>query len=62
MKMAYMCITVLAYFLTDILNLQVLWGNEKYLLSILYEKAKNDVSLKQMYTVKNVSSKDKQIN
>ena len=45
--MTYIRITVLAYFLTDTLNWQVLWGKEKYLLSILYEKLKN-VSLKQM--------------
>ena len=32
MKMTYMHITILAYFLTDTLNLQVLLGKEKYLL------------------------------
>ena len=28
--------TILAYFLTDTLNKQVLWGKEKYLLNSLY--------------------------
>ena len=48
MKMTYMRITGLAYLLTDTLNRQVLRGNEKYLLNILYEKLKNGVSIKQM--------------
>ena len=37
-----------AYFLTDTLNWQVLWGKEKYLLNSLHGKLKNKVSLKQM--------------
>ena len=44
--MTYINITILAYFLTDILNWQVLWGKEKHLLNSLYEKLKNKVSLK----------------
>ena len=46
MKMTYICITVIAYFLTATLNQQVLWGKEKYLLNSLSEKLKNMVSLK----------------
>ena len=46
MKMTYKCITLLANFLTDTLNWQVLWGKEKYLLDSLYEKLKNKASLK----------------
>ena len=46
--MRYMRITFLAYFLTDTLNCQVLWGKEKYLLNSLHEKLKNKASLKQM--------------
>ena len=57
MKMAYIRITILAYFLTDTLNWQVLWGMNKYLLHSLYEKWKNQVNSKE-----SVSSKDKQIN
>ena len=53
--MTYIRTITLAYFLTDALNLQVLWGKDKYLLSSLYEKIKNKVSLKQMWTVKNLS-------
>ena len=53
--MTYICITILAYFLTDTLNGQVLWGKEKYLLDSLYEKLKNKVSLKQMQKVKDLS-------
>ena len=34
----------MAYLLTDIVNWQVLWGKEKYLLNSLYEKLKNKVS------------------
>ena len=41
-----MHIAILAYFLTIILNKQVPWGKEKYLLNIFYEKLKNN--LKQM--------------
>ena len=48
MKLPYMRTTILAYFLTDNLNSQVLWGNEKYLLNSLYEKLKSKVSLKQI--------------
>ena len=48
MKMTYICITISAYFLTDTLNWQVLWGKEKYLLNSLHGKLKNKVSLKQM--------------
>ena len=40
-------ITIVAYFLTDALNWQVLWGKEKHILNGLYEKL-NNVSLKQM--------------
>ena len=36
--MTYIGITILACFLTDTLNFQVLWGKEKYLLNNLYEK------------------------
>ena len=43
--MTYMHVT---YFLTDILNWQVLWGKDKFLLNSLYEKLKNKVSLKQI--------------
>ena len=53
--MTYIRTFTLAYFLTDALNLQVLWGKDKYLLNSLYEKIKNKVSLKQMWTVKNLS-------
>ena len=45
MKITYICITTLAYFLTDTLTWQVLWGKEKDLLNNLYEKLKNKVSL-----------------
>ena len=54
MKMTNMCITVSAYFLTDTLNWQVVWGKDKYLLNILHENLKNKVSLKQMWTVENL--------
>ena len=53
--MTYIRTITLAYFPTDALNLQVLWGKDKYLLNSLYEKIKNKVSLKQMWTVKNLS-------
>ena len=43
--MTYMCITILTYFLTDTLNLQMLLGKEKYSLNNLYEKLKNKNSL-----------------
>ena len=43
-----MPITIIAYFLTDTLNWQVLWAKEKYLLDSLFEKLKNKVSLKHM--------------
>ena len=46
--MMYINITVLAYFLTDTLNWQVLWGKEKYLLYCLYEKLQNKISRKQL--------------
>ena len=44
--MMYICINILAYFLTEILNWQVFLGEEKSLLNSLYEKLKNMVSLK----------------
>ena len=62
MNVTYIRITILDYFLTSTLNWQVLLGKEKYLLNSLHEKLKNKVSLKKMYTVKNVSSMEKQIN
>ena len=40
--------TILAYFLTDTLNWQVVYGKQEYLLNSLHEKLKNKVSLKQM--------------
>ena len=52
--MTYIRVTILAYFLTDTLNWQVLQSKEKYLLNGLYEELKNKVSLKQIYTVKNL--------
>ena len=55
MKMTYICLPILAYFLHSTLNWQVVWGTEKYLLNSLYEKLKNKVSLKQMWTVKDLS-------
>ena len=48
MKMTYIRTTILAYFLTDAQNWQVLWVKEKYLLNSLYEKLKNKFSLKQL--------------
>ena len=54
-KMWYILITILVYFLTDTLNSEVLWGKEKYLSNSLYEKLINQVSLKQLWTVKNLS-------
>ena len=53
--MTYIRVTILAYFLTDTLNWQVLQSKEKYLLNGLHEELKNKVSLKQIYTVKNLS-------
>ena len=46
--MPYICITILAYFLTDTLNWQVLTDRENYLSYNLYKKLKNKVSVKQM--------------
>ena len=48
MTMTYLRITILAYFLTDTLNLHMLRGKEKYLLNSVYEKFKHKFSLKQM--------------
>ena len=53
MRMAYIRITIIAYFLTDTQNWQVLWDNEKYLLNSLYEKLKNKVFFET-----NVNSKE----
>ena len=44
----YICITIIADFLADTQNWQVLWGKNKYLVNSLYEKSKNKVSLNQM--------------
>ena len=41
MKIMYMYITILAYFLTVTLIKQVPWGKGKYLLNSSYEKLKN---------------------
>ena len=61
--MTYICITIIASFLTDTLNWQMLRGKDKYLLNNLYEKLKNKVSLTQnVNNIKFVSSKEKQIN
>ena len=38
MKMTYIRITILVYFLTDTLNWQLVWSKEKYLLNSLDEK------------------------
>ena len=40
----YICMTIWAYFLSDTLNCQVLWGKDKYFLTISYEKLENKVS------------------
>ena len=40
-----MCLTILAHFLTDTLNWQVLQGREKYLLNNFHKKLKTKVSL-----------------
>ena len=45
--MINICMTILAYFLTDTVNCQVLSGKEKYLLNSLYDKLNNKISLKQ---------------
>ena len=47
-KMKYIRLPILAYFLTDTLNWQVLRGKEKYLLNSLYKKLKTELSLKQI--------------
>ena len=52
MKMTYVRIAILAFFFTDTINWQVLWGKGKYLLYTFYKKLKNKVSLKQMLKVK----------
>ena len=52
--MMYIHRTITAYFRTDTLNWQVLLGKKKYLLDSLCEKL-NNIFLKQMQTVKNVS-------
>ena len=46
MKIKYMHIPVLAYFLIDTPNWEMLWG-KKYLSNSLYKKLKNKLSLKQ---------------
>ena len=48
MKMTYIPILILAYFLTYTLHSQMLRGKEKYLLNSLYGRLKNKVPLKQM--------------
>ena len=48
MKMRYVHVTICAYFLTETLNCQVLWGKDKYWLNSFYEKLENKVFLKQM--------------
>ena len=53
MKMTDVGITITAYFLTDTINWQVLWGKEKYIVCMK--------EWKQSVTINNVSSKDKQI-
>ena len=55
MKMAYIRLPILGYFLNDTLNWQMVWGKENYLLNSLHEKLKNKVSLKQMRIVNNLS-------
>ena len=45
MKVTYIHVTILAYFLTDTLNWHVLRGKEKHLLN---NKLKNKVSLKRI--------------
>ena len=55
-------ITILAYFLTGNLNLQMLRGKEMYLLNSLFEKLKKQGFFKTCVNSKeSVSSKDKQI-
>ena len=56
MKMTYICI---AYFLTNTLNVQKLWGRENYLLDRFvwnWKKLKTNVNSKE-----SVSSNDKKI-
>ena len=62
--MTYIHITILAYFLTDILNWQqMLWGNEKHLFNSLHEKLKKKGFFKTNINSKEFfSSKKKQIN
>ena len=48
MKMTNIRVTILAYFLPDTLNWQVLGGKEKCLLDSLSEKMKNKISLKEI--------------
>ena len=48
MKMMFICITILAYFVTETLNWNALWNKEKYLLNSSYKKLENMVSLKEM--------------
>ena len=48
MKITYTHITILAYFLTDTLNCQVLSDMEKDLLNSLYETLRSKVFLEQM--------------
>ena len=55
MKMAYIRLPILGYFLNDTLNWQMVWGKENYLLNSLHEKLKNKVSLKQIRTVNDLS-------
>ena len=63
MKMRYIGITASAYFLTDALNWQLLWGKDKYFLNSSHENLKNKVFFKTNGNSKEfVSSKDKQIN
>ena len=54
--MMYICITILAYFFKWHPKWQVLWGKEKHLSEILYEKLKNKISLKQINGQINSSS------
>ena len=61
--MTYICIIILAYFLTDTLNWHMLLGKKKYLLNSLYEKLKNKFFFvkKNVKSKESVSSKGKQI-
>ena len=58
MKMIYIHITILACFLTDILNWPVLCG-KKYLLNSLYGKLKKSFFKTNVNRKESVSSKDK---